>query len=786
MITPFKPRKPRAHIGNYRPRIDALEKATGRALYADDIAVRAKFPDMLYAKVLASPYPHARIKAIDTRRAEALPGVAAVLTFKDPEVARLKPTSAGWTDGVDTVSYEAMMWKKFRDRKVLSDTVRWVGDEAGVAVAAESEAVAEEALRLVKIDWEVLPFVLDPFEAMKPGAPVVHPSIAPNNVLPADPVGGKDVYYAKGDFDKAFAEAEVVAEATSIYHNANQSTLENWCCLAKWDGDRLTVWSNSYEADQTRMHISEMLQVPQHKVRTIGHYVGGQFGRNDTGDQPFFIFTALLAKKAGRPVKFKHTRREAFHASRQPAVYSSRIGAKKDGTITALSFKAVGNAGAYADHTMFALKFAPLEAAEMAFAHIPHLKMEAYGVYTNKLPACMMRGVGNSQLNLVLGHIVDVLAEKLGMDPIDLAVKNFGHPWAPLPDKSLSAVLAEGARRIGWKTKRRHKPGAGALIDGVKRRGVGFSFHPGWHAEWQEARRGRIHVGLRLNCDGTVMLDAPTIETGPGSNTCNVLACAEALGFLGILPGEIHWGAAVDTDTSLKDTTQTDSAVSFLQSEALVDAAGELKAKLLELAAPFLEAQAAELDIEKGVIFRKGSKERGVSFRDILKQGAVPIVVTLSRPPAKERTGVPFLAAFSEVEVDTSTGRTRVLKLVILNDCGTVMYASGAEAQQVGGQVAGLGESLTEEIIYDEATGVPLNFNWIDYKVPTALDMPDIEPVLMEVWRGSGEYGACGIGESVLTCTPRAILNAIYHAVGARIDDIPVKPEKVLKALGKA
>ena len=786
MITPFKPRKPRAHIGNYRPRIDALEKAAGRALYADDIAIKARFADMLYAKVLTSPHPHARIRAIDTSRAEALPGVAAVLTFKDPEVAALRPTSAGWTDGVDTVSYEAMMWRKFRDRRVLSDTVCWVGDEAGVAVAAESEALAEEALRLVKIDWEVLPFVLDPEAAVKPGAPVVHPAIAPNNVLPADPVGGKDVYYTKGDFDKAFAQAEVTAEATSVYHNANQSTLENWCCLAKWDGDRLTVWSNSYEADQTRTHISEMLRIPLHKVRAVSHYVGGQFGRNDTGDQPFFIFTALLAKWAGRPVKFKHTRREAFHDSRQPAVYSSKVAAKADGTITALSFKAMGNAGAYADHTMFALKFAPLEAAEMAFAHIPSVKMEAYGVYTNKLTACMMRGVGNSQLNLALGHIVDVLAEKLGMDPIALAIKNFGHPWEQLPDKSLEAVLFEGAKRIGWKKKRRHKPGAGALIDGVKRRGVGFSFHPGWHAEWQEARRGRIHVGLRLNRDGTVMLDAPTVETGPGSNTCNVLACAEALGFLGLAPGDIHWVEAVDTDTSLKDTTQTDSAVSFLQSEALVDAAKELKARLLDLAAPHLKAQAAELDIAKGLISRKGSGEPGVGFREILKQVAVPIVVTLSRPPAKEQTGVPFLAAFAEVEVDTSTGRTQVLKLVILNDCGTVMYASGAEAQQVGGQVAGLGESLTEEIIYDEATGFPLNFNWIDYKVPTILDMPDVEPVLLEVWRGSGEYGACGIGESVLTCTPRAILNAIHHAIGARIDDIPIKPEKVLRALGKA
>jgi xanthine dehydrogenase molybdenum-binding subunit len=163
----------------------------------------------------------------------------------------------------------------------------------------------------------------------------------------------------------------------------------------------------------------------------------------------------------------------------------------------------------------------------------------------------------------------------------------------------------------------------------------------------------------------------------------------------------------------------------------------------------------------------------------------VPITVKLSRPPLAERTGVPFIANFAEVEVDTSTGLTQVLKLVVVSDCGTVMYASGAEAQQIGGQVIAVGETLTEEIIYDQATGVPLNFNWIDYKIPTIADMPDIDPVLMEVWRGAGEYGACGLGEGVLTCTPAAILNAIYNAIGVRIDDIPVKPEKVLMALGK-
>ncbi|HSQ38192.1 MAG TPA: molybdopterin cofactor-binding domain-containing protein, partial [Acidimicrobiia bacterium] len=698
MRQPFTPRQPRRFVGGYRPRIDGWEKAAGRALYADDVTTRVCFPDLLHARVLRSPFPHARIRELDLSAAWALPGVVDILTYADPEVARLRPTSAGWTDGVDTVSYDRMMWHSFRDRRVLDDHVCWVGDEAGVVVAAESEQIAEEALRLIRVDWEILPFVLDVEAARRPGAPVLHPEIAPGNVLPPDPVGGGDVFVDKGDALGALGAAEVVVEGTSVYHNANQGTLENWCCLARWEGGVLTIWSNSYEADQTRMHVGQMLEIPLSRVRVISHYVGGQFGRNDTGDQPIFLVTALLARRTGRPVKFRHSRREAFHDSRQPITYRGRVGARPDGTITALALEATGNVGAYADHSVFALKYAPAEVAEVCFAHIPNVRMEAYGMYTNVLPGCMMRGVGNSQLNLILGHLVDLLAERLGIDPLELVARNFGHRWEELPDRSLAAVLTEGARRIGWQAKR-HAPGKGRARDG-RRRGVGFSFHPGWHAEWQELRRGEIQVGLRLNPDGTVLLDAPTVETGPGSNTCNVLGCAEALAFLGVRPEDITWVPVVDTERGLKDTVQTDSSVSFLQSEALVVAAGQLKAKLLGVAAAQLQVAAGDLDISEGLITRRGSGDPGVDFRRVLWQAdLVPMAVTVSRRPAGERTGVPYQAAFAEVEVDTATGRVEVRRLVVVNDCGTVMYASGAEAQQLGGQCAGVGETLTEEIV---------------------------------------------------------------------------------------
>ena len=773
----------RKYLGTYRPRIDSWEKASGRAEYIDDITLKCRLPNILYAKVLHSPYPHALIKNIDVSEAEKLPGVEAILTYKDPEIVSLKPTNAGWTDGVDTVSYERMMWK-IRDRRILGNHACWVGDEVGAVVAAKSERIGEEALRLIKVEWEVLPFVLDPIEAMQPEAPVIHPEITQSNILPSEPIGGANVFVNIGDVEKGFTAADINIEVKATYHNATQCSLDNWCCLASWKDDRLTVWSNSYEADQTRMHLSEILEIPLNKVRVISPYVGGQFGRGDTGDEPFFIYTALLAKRTGCPVKFKHTRRESFHNTRQPIIYTCKMGSRKDGTITTSYFKSIGNAGAYADHTFFATKFVPKEIVEVCFAHIPNVKMESYAVYTNKIPGCMMRGVGNNQFNLIFGLAVDTLAEKLGIDPIELALRNFGHKWEKLPDKSLEVILHEGARRIGW--KKRYKPGKGPTYDGSKKRGVGFSFHPGWHAAWQEQRRGTIQVGIKLNPDGTVVLLAPTVECGTGSNTCNVLSCAEALSFLGVQLKDISWVSTVDTDIGLKDTVQTDSAVSYLQSEVLLEAAAKIKEEVLKLAVKHFKVSPDQIAIEDGLIHLKTQVKKTIAVKSLLQKGdLVPIVAMANSRPHTKKTGVPYQATFAEVEVDTATGQTKVLRMIVLNDCGTVMFASGAEAQQCGGQCITIGESLLEEIVYDEKTGVPLDFNWVEYKIPTIADMPKVEPVLLEMWKGAGEYGACGIGEGTVTCGPRAIANAIYNAIGVRIDDIPITPDKILKALGR-
>ena len=597
MTTPFTPRHPRSFVGTYRPRIDAFEKASGQAEFLDDVAQGNRFPGMLHAKILRSPLPHARIARLDTTRAAALPGVHDVLTYADPDVAGLRPTTSAWTSA-NTAAYDKMYFPSLRDRKVLADTATWVGDKFGVAVAAESETQAAEALRLLDIEWDVRPFALDPLAALADGAPAIHPEINPGgNVLPCDPIGGGQCYVDKGDVDAAWGECAAVVEVGSRHHRANHSVLDTRGCLAYWKNGQLVFWTNYYQADQTRMYLAQMLDLPLTKVRVINPFAGAQFGRCNVGEQPFFVTIALLAKRTGRPVKYKMSLEEDFHDTRNSIGYVLRVGADDSGRLRAAHFQAVGDAGGYSDHTMAAVKVVlKWDALELLLAHIPNLRMESWAVYTNSIPGGCMRAIGNIQLNLALGLAIDAVAERLGLDPIDVALANLAHEWETLPSASLEAVLREGAAAIGWES--RHAPGAGPWVDGPAgdaptgtsggaedrpaaaaapgpgaagtiKRGLGFSCHNSWHAAWQERVRGDVQLTVKLNPDMTVILQAPMVETGTGSNSCAVFACAESLAFLGVRPEDVQWIQRTDTETGLKDMVQTDSSVSFLHAELM-------------------------------------------------------------------------------------------------------------------------------------------------------------------------------------------------------------------------
>jgi CO/xanthine dehydrogenase Mo-binding subunit len=284
-----------------------------------------------------------------------------------------------------------------------------------------------------------------------------------------------------------------------------------------------------------------------------------------------------------------------------------------------------------------------------------------------------------------------------------------------------------------------------------------------------------------------VVLDAPTAETGTGSSTCNVLACADALSFLGITPDDITFIAQTDTERGLKDQVQTDSAVSYVQAEVMPKAAAVLKEKLLDVLAELLEVPRDQVDVRDGNVFTPPAAGEGRPVGSILMERGdlVPVVAEVAELLPDEVTGCPFLASFVEVEVDTETGVVEVLKIVQVNDCGKVMYRSGAEGQLIGGQSMAMSETLFEEIVYDQRTGLPLNFNWIDYRIATMADAPSVESVLLEVWKGAGNQPACGIGESVTTATPCAIANAVHNAIGVRINELPITPDKVLAALGR-
>jgi len=804
MLKTFKPRVTRKYIGTYRPRIDGIDKASGRAKYIDDITLKSKFPGLLYAKYLRSPYANAIIKDFDASKAENLPGVKAIISYKDSEVAAFPLNNGSWTDGASNASYEFQFFQLYKDRKILDNHVRCVGDEAGIIVAAESEEIAEEALELIDVEWKVLPHVLTIEDALKPDAPVIHPEInSEGNLFPWDPhagpftiVDGKtvatfagehDVEFTpytsvkKGNIKKAFEEADIVVEANTKYSNPVHNSLDPWCCMATWEGDQLVMYSNTYEADQLRIFISSMLKLSINKVRCISSYVGGSFGRGDTGEKAFFILTSILSKRTGRPVKFRHTRKESFVDGRTSAKQWCKIGAMKDGTVKGIHIKQVGDAGAYADISMAAIGLIPQEVADVELYHIPNITIEARCVYTNKITASCMRCIGNIQFNFTLMAGMEKLAEKLKMDLIEILIKNFGC-HLPRPDISIEGVLKEGAKRIGW-YKKLHKPGEGTIFNKTKKRGIGFSLHDMWHTAPQELRRGPMQVTIWINIDGTVKLEAPTIETGPGSNSCVVFACADALG---VSPENISWIETVDTKTSLKDQVQTDSAVSHILSEGVHTCALKAKRKLIERAAKRLKISPDKLDIDNGWIFVKDNSDTGITIKKLMGSGdLIPMVTNVSHELLSEDKGVPFQATFVEVEIDTETGALDVLNFVIVTDMGTVMFPAGAEGQMVGGQCQALGEALTEQMIYDDVTGIPLNLNWIDYKILTAIDFPKIEPVPAEYWKGNGEFGACGIGEGVLTCTPRAIAMAVHNALGISIDELPITPKKIIESLTK-
>lgn len=739
-----------AIIGHRTPHVRGFSAVTGTGKFASDV----QLPGMLYMKTLSSPYGHARITKIDTSKAEALPGVHAVLSHANlPEEYQKVKLSSGPPP-----------------RYILPDEVFYVGEEVAV-VAAENEHIAEEALGLIEVEYEEMPAVYDALEAMRPNAPKNWDNDLDGNIVAiADPI-------MRGDPDKGFAEADLVLEdryATSVEQH---SEVETSGCVAMWEGDRLTIWDSTQYAYGVRDGASRALGLAQDKVRAISNFVGGGFG-NKTGADRFQIHAALLAKVTGRPVRVMLSRFEQYNQTthRYPVISDLKMGVKKDGTITAFTVRCIGDNGAVGGSnraTGSLFTFQQLYTASNA-------RFEAISVFTNKFRAGALRCVGHPQATFAQEIHVDRIAHELGINPLDFRLKNInevgdqdnGLPYSK--DPGLRECLLKGAERISWK-ETWHAPGQ-KLIEGTRYHGIGLAAHVCTHGAASPPMAGIVKV----NTDGSLQVISAAQDTGSGVRTAVPMIAAEVLG----IPWE-QTSITPETDTSVAPNTggTYGSRMTSSGGWGILEAARDAKQQILELAAKMLETDVDKLDTGNGEVFVVAAPDKKVSIAEVASKAGGPIIGRGFALRPTQWTMAAFAAHFAEVEVDKATGDVRGTRLVAAHDVGRAINPFGVEQQIEGGVVQGIGAALFEENLVDPATGVPINSNFLDYHMPTILDVPLIEPIIVEHPREYHPLGVHGVGEPPIAVSAPAIANAIFNAVGVRITSRPMTRDKILAAL---
>jgi len=715
--TPVQPPAEFKIIGRPTPRVDAKLVVTGRATYTHDIF----FKDMLFAKILRSPHASAEIVSIDLSAARDFPGVKAVLQLKEGKV-------------------------------------RYEGDQVA-AVAATSEKTAEEALKLIKVEYRVLPHVSTPDQAMADGAPKVKDS---GNVE-------KINEYSRGNIDQGFAEAEVTLErnyktAIEIHH-----PVETHGSVAKWDEDELTVWDSTQAIFSVRDALAEALGIPETKVRVIKMYMGGGFGSKLELNE-HTVVAARLAKETGRPVKLMLTRKEnSLCVGNRPSTQITiKGGAKKDGTLTALSFK---------NHTCGGLDSGDQSSEPTVDVYkCPNVKVEEFTVFTNTGAGRATRAPGHVQGTFALEGFLEELAADLGMDPLEFRKKNYttsneGGTGIVYSSKGLDKCYDIGAQKIGWE-RRNKKPGDG---QGKKRRGLGMASQI-W---WGGGVPGTL-ADVKLHRDGSVEAISGTQDIGCGTRTYMATITAETLG---LEPKDItiKIGDTVYPWAPISGGSLTAPSVGPAVRDAALKAADHLK----EMAAKKLSVPAGDIVLADKKLYDKNKPENAIAFKDLVKGLRREAVFH------GERGGMPggfayntFGAHFAEVEVDTETGRIRVLKHVAVHEVGRVLNRLTAESQVVGGVTQGISTALFEERVIDENTGRMVNPNFQAYKIATSMDMPEIVPLFADlVDPRINNLGNKGLGEPPRIPSSAAVANAVYNAVGVHIREIPMTPDKVLKAL---
>lgn len=737
-------------VGKSIPRVDAYERVSGRAVYPSDLSL----PRMLYGAILRSPYPHARVKKVDTTAAEKMKGVRSVISASTDEAGVYWPYS------------------KEKKVKLFDPECRYEG-ETIAAVAAETPYQAWDAVRAIQVDYEILPFVVDERKALEAKAPPVHPE--GNRVKPVE-------IYERGEPAKGFAQADLVLEQTYRTECEIHTPMELHGCVARWERNHLTIWESTQGVYPVQARVAEVLGLPLSKVRVIGHYMGGGFGSKLQADK-YTIIAALLAKKTGRPVKLFLTREETYLAvgNRPPSNMKLKAGVKKDGTLTALHFTCTGTGGAFAAGGTGLVDWLIKE-----LYLCPNVRTELSDVYIHAGLSRPFRAPGHPQGAWALEQMLDALAEGIGMDPVALRLKNIptfsqtrnGNP--AYTTTGLKECLEEGAKAFGWEKARQEI--AQTPKNARIRRGVGMA-----GCTWFVGGGGPPStVIVRLFADGSVNLNMGASDIGTGTKTVMALVVAEELG---IKPEVIQIEHA-DTGTTQYATASGGSKTVPTESPAVRAAAIDVKQQILKLAAEELKIDPSALTMIKGTVIHGKDPSKKIQITDIPGLKAQGVVVGIGRrgPNPRNKFVNPFCAQFCEVECNLKTGEVRIIRFLSANDSGRVMDRLTYDNQVVGGITMGVGLALTETRVLDsEQTGKMVNRNWHDYKLPTALDVPE-RIVSLPLDRPDDEAnltGSKGLGEPVTIPTAAAIANAVYHATGLRMTASPINPVTLCEKLAK-
>ncbi len=754
-------------IGSPVHLIDAMDKVTGRLKFGSDYKVAG----MLYGKVLRSPIAHGRILSIDATAARRLSGVKAVITGTEEDLPNY-----------------SVAGEKFLDERLLQkDKVRYIGDEVA-AVAAVDEATAREALRLIKVEYKELPAVFDPIEAMEVGAPLVHDN-AKQNIA-------RTLKIRHGDVDAAFREADAIVEETFRTPLVHQAYLEPHAAVAQWDAEgRLTLWIPMQSPRLARMTYACALGIPREKIRVIQMPMGGAFG----GKLEYRLhpICALLALRASAPVKMTNTREEEFTATlpRVPMVIRMKAGCKKDGTLLGKETVVIGDNGAY-------MNYGPGVVLSAASRHdnlyrLKNIRTDGYLVYTNKIATGPFRGFGCPQSFFALESIIDMLAEQIGMDPAEFRLKNASrtgditpHNWH-LGSCGLSEAIERSVEKADWHAKRASYP---ARASGDMAYGIGMAccLHVSGSRTFLPFFDGAAAY-LRINEEGHVLIQVGEPDIGQGSKTTFAQIAAHELG----IPIEWVKVAPVDTDVSPHGLGTFGDRSTTLTGNAVMRAAIEARNILLEVAGRKLKKNPSSLFIEDGRILSREGPEQ-MEFREasefasyeraggtLVTQGQfIPPDVSMVDPETKVGNiscAYPFVAQIAEVEVNTRTGEVKLLSLTAAHDLGKTINPLLAEGQVHGAVAQGIGYALMEEMTLKD--GKVTNPNFKRYRVPRAKDMPAIQTIFVESNDPNGPYGAKGLAEPALTPIAPAIANAIRHATGVRLTELPMKAAVLKEAL---